>query len=94
MPADGRATDVGVLMHNVATAYAVHQAVRLGRPLVSRIVTVSGRAVDNPVNLEVPIGTLMGELLRYCGWRPDQTQRLLMGGPMMGDALPHADVPV
>lgn len=94
VPADGRATDVGVLMHNVATAYAVHQAIRLGRPLVSRIVTVSGTAVERPVNLEVPIGTLVSELLRHCGWQPEQTARLVMGGPMMGDTLVHAEVPV
>lgn len=94
VPADGRATDVGVLMHNVATAYAIHQAIRLGRPLVSRIVTVSGSAVNNPLNIEAPIGSLFSELLRHCGWQPEQTARLVMGGPMMGNALPHADLPV
>lgn len=94
VPADGRATDVGVLMHNVATAYAVHRAIRLGQPLVSRVVTVSGSAVQRPVNVEAPIGTLLSEILNHSGWQAGQTERLVMGGPMMGDALPHADVPL
>jgi len=94
VPADGRATDVGVLMHNVATAYAVHRAIRLGQPLVSRVVTVSGSAVEKPVNVEAPIGTLLSEILKHCGWQAERTERLVMGGPMMGDALPHADVPL
>ncbi|WP_084190935.1 electron transport complex subunit RsxC [Methylomarinum vadi] len=59
VPAGSRATDVGVLMHNVATAYAIHKAIRDGEPLLSRIVTVSGGAVTWPMNIEVPIGTLI-----------------------------------
>lgn len=94
VPAGGRATDVGVLVHNVATAYAVHQALRLGRPLVSRVVTVSGSAVPRPANIQAPIGTLLSELLRHCGWQAEDHGRLVMGGPMMGDALPHANLPL
>lgn len=94
VPADGRATDIGVLMHNVATAWAVHRAVRLGEPLTRRIVTVSGGAVANPMNLDVPVGTLLSELLAFCGWDAARTARLVIGGPMMGDALPHANVPL
>lgn len=94
VPADGRATDIGVLIHNVATAYAVQRALRHGEPLISRIVTVSGTAVPHPVNVEVPIGTLLSELLRHCGAEPSRAERLIMGGPMMGDAVPHADLPV
>jgi electron transport complex protein RnfC len=94
VPADGRATDVGVLMHNVGTAYAVQQAIRYGKPLISRIVTVSGGAVGAPRNIEAPIGTLLSGLLAHCGYRPDDTVRYVMGGPMMGDALPHPNVPL
>lgn len=94
IPAGGRPTDVGVLLHNVATAYAVQQAVRFGRPLISRVVTVSGAALDEPRNLEALLGTLLSELLAYCGHRPEETARYVMGGPMMGDPLPHVDVPV
>jgi electron transport complex protein RnfC len=94
VPSGGRPTDVGVLLHNVATAYAVQQAVRYGRPLISRIVTVSGEAVERPGNVEAPLGTLLSEVLAYCGHRPEHTARYVMGGPMMGDSLPHPDVPL
>lgn len=94
VPADGRATDVGVLMHNVGTAYAVQQAIRFGKPLISRIVTVSGGAVGAPRNIEAPIGAPLASLLAHCGYRPEATARYVMGGPMMGDALPHPNVPL
>lgn len=94
VPAGGRATDVGVLMHNVATAYAIHQAIRYGRPLIDRVVTVAGGAVANPKNVRVPIGTLISEVLAFCGADKTRTGRWVMGGPMMGEALPFADVPV
>lgn len=94
VPAGARATDVGVLMHNVATAFAVHQALRLHRPLVDRIVTVAGGAVAKPRNVRAPIGTLISELLAFCETDRDATARLVMGGPMMGEALPITEVPV
>jgi electron transport complex protein RnfC len=94
IPADGRATDIGVVVHNVATAHAVYKAICLGQPLISRVVTVSGTAVAKPGNVEVPLGTLMSEVLDYCGLNKARMARLVMGGPMMGDALPHAEVPV
>jgi electron transport complex protein RnfC len=94
VPAGGRPTDIGVLLHNVATAYAVQQAVRYGRPLISRVVTVSGEAVESPRNVEAPFGTLLSELLAFCGHRPERTARYVMGGPMMGDVLPHVQVPI
>lgn len=94
VPAGSRATDVGVLMHNVATAYAIHQAIRNDEPLVSRVVTVSGGAALRPMNIEVPIGTLISELFAACRVDANQTHRIVMGGPMMGDALPHSDLPI
>ncbi|WP_367154956.1 electron transport complex subunit RsxC [Methylomonas sp. HYX-M1] len=94
IPADGRATDIGVVIHNVATAYAVFKAVCLAQPLISRVVTVSGGAVGKPQNVEVLIGSLMTEVLAYCDTDKAAISRLIMGGPMMGDALPRADVPV
>ncbi|HEY0633794.1 MAG TPA: electron transport complex subunit RsxC [Gammaproteobacteria bacterium] len=93
VPAGALPASVGVLMHNVGTAYAIHQAIRFGQPLVSRIVTVAGATLPQPRNVEVPIGTLVSDLLEFCGVRETPT-RLLMGGPMMGMALPHADVPI
>jgi electron transport complex protein RnfC len=94
VPAGSRATDMGILLHNVGTAYAVHKALRLGQPLISRVVTVSGTAVKTPMNVEVPIGTLISELLNFCGVNLEKTQRLIMGGPMMGEALPHPAIPI
>lgn len=94
VPAGGRTTQLGVVVHNVGTAYAVHRAVRFGRPLVSRVITVSGGAVAMPQNVEAPIGMRVSELLEMCGGLTEKPARLLMGGPMMGQTLPHADVPV
>jgi electron transport complex protein RnfC len=94
IPADGRATDIGVVIHNVATAHAVYRAVCLGQPLISRVVTVSGGAIGKPQNVEVLIGTLMTHVLKFCKVDKDKVARLIMGGPMMGDALPIAEVPV
>jgi Na+-translocating ferredoxin:NAD+ oxidoreductase subunit C len=94
VPAGGRAADIGVLVHNVGTAYAVQQALRLGRPLVSRIVTVSGGAITAPGNLEVPVGALASDLVRTCGGLREAAARLVLGGPMMGTQLSSLDVPV
>ncbi|HET9701513.1 MAG TPA: electron transport complex subunit RsxC [Burkholderiales bacterium] len=94
VPADSRAADTGVLVHNVGTAFAVHEAVALGRPLVSRYVTVNGEAVREPGNYIVPIGTLVDDLLAACGGLREAPARLLMGGPMMGLALPSGRAPV
>jgi len=92
-PARKLTADMGVVVHNVATARAVHDAVRLGRPLISRIVTVSGGAVPNPGNIEVPLGVKVSELLAFCGGA-DGAARFVSGGPMMGQPLPSLDVPV
>lgn len=94
VPADGRPADAGVLVHNVGTAYAVHNAVRHGRALVARVVTVNGGAVVKPRNLLVPIGTMVSELFDYCGGFVDEPARIVMGGPMMGNRLPTTQVPI
>lgn len=94
IPAGKLGADVGVMVHNVGTAHAVHRAVRLHRPLVSRIVTVGGGAVARPANLEVPLGARVQDLLDHCGGTPTPPARLLMGGPMMGQVLPHTQVPI
>jgi len=93
VPAGKRSADLGVIVHNVATAYAIHEAIRYARPLVSRIVTISGDAVALPKNIEVRFGTLVSQLLDYVRINTPE-YRLVMGGPMMGHALPHANLPV
>lgn len=94
VPAGGRAADIGVLVHNVGTASAVWDAVARGRPLVSRVVTVSGGAVRVPRNLEVPIGAPVQALFDYAGGFTQAPARLVLGGPMMGSQISHTQVPV
>jgi len=94
VPVGSRSSEVGVTIHNVATAYSVHKAIRFGQPLVSRVVTVAGATVTKPRNVEVPLGTLIVDLFNYCHVRPDKIARIVMGGPMMGDSLPYTHLPV
>ncbi len=84
---------LGIVMHNVGTAAAIYQAVKIGRPLISRIITLTGDALASRQNMEVPLGTPIAHLLAQCGVS-DQLTRLVMGGPMMGFSLSHAELPV
>lgn len=93
-PARGLTADIGVVVHNVATALAVHDALRLGHPLISRVMTVSGSAVNQPRNIRVLLGTPVEKLIEYCAGFNDEPARLISGGPMMGQPLPSARVPV
>jgi electron transport complex protein RnfC len=93
-PAKKLTADIGVVVHNVATARAVHHAIRHGRPLISRVVTVSGGAVREPKNIEVMIGTPVADLIAFCGGFSPEPARLVHGGPMMGQPLPDLAVPV
>lgn len=94
VPSNGIPADVGLLCHNVATAAAVHDALVEGRPLLSRIVTVTGNGIAQASNLEVLIGTPIAELVRACGGYQDGAERLVLGGPMMGFAVSHDNLPV
>lgn len=94
VPHNGLPLDLGVVCHNVATAAAVHDAVTEGEPLISRIVTVTGNGVTNARNLRVRIGTPISALVQHCGGYTADAERLIMGGPMMGFALPHDDIPI
>ncbi len=92
VPHGERSTDYGVQCFNVGTAYAIHEAIELGRPLISRIVTVAGN-VKQARNYEVLFGTPMHDLIALCDKLPD-SDRVIMGGPMMGLLMPGEDVPV
>ncbi len=94
VPGNGLPIHIGVVCHNVGTAAAVYRAVEYGEPLISRYMTITGGNIAQPRNLEVLIGTPVKDLLDECGWNPATLDRLLMGGPMMGFALPGDDVPV
>jgi electron transport complex protein RnfC len=92
VPHGERSTDYGVQCFNVGTAYAIHEAIELGQPLLSRIVTVAGN-VGQARNYEVLFGTPMKDLIALCGPLPD-SDRVIMGGPMMGFLMPDDAVPV
>lgn len=86
--------DVGCVVQNVGTAIAVYEAVQKNKPLIERVVTVSGKQVSNPANLLVRIGTPVSALVEAAGGLPDGTGKLINGGPMMGKAVGTLDVPV
>lgn len=94
VPEHGLPRDVGCICQNVGTAVAVADLFATGRPLVSRIVTVTGAAVPEPVNVEARIGTALGELLAAAGGLNAAPSRLIVGGPMMGVEVPDAGMPV
>lgn len=94
VPAGSRSNDIGVLVHNVATVYAIQQALVHGKPLISRVSTVAGGCVGEPRNVEALIGTPIQHLFDHCGGVTQTPDRLLMGGPMMGQVLPTAEVPL
>lgn len=94
VPSDGLPSDIGLLVQNAGTAVAVHNAIILGEPLISRIVTLTGEGLKQPQNMEVLIGTLMADLIEQAGGYHDDASKLIMGGPMMGFSLPSDDLPV
>ncbi len=94
VPSHGLPIDIGIVCHNVATAAAVCDIIQEGKPLISRYVTITGEALGRPRNLEALIGTPFRDLLNACDWQPDNTDEVLMGGPMMGFAIPDPDVPI
>ena len=86
--------NVGAIVQNVGTAFAVYQAVMKNKPLFERYTTVTGKQLSNPGNFLVRMGTPMIHLIDVCGGMPEGDNKLLAGGPMMGKALMSADVPV
>ena len=86
--------DIGIVCQNIGTTTAIHRAVKLGEPLISRIVTVTGDAVAQPQNLEALIGTPFSDLLDASHVYDERLYRLVMGGPMMGVTVEHDQIPV
>jgi electron transport complex protein RnfC len=93
VPTRGLPMDVGVLVQNVGTVAALTDAVTRARPLIERMVTISGPDVARPRNLRVRIGTPVAHLLKHCGLR-EEAAKVLLGGPMMGTAQHTLAVPV
>ena len=85
---------VGAVVQNVGTAYAVYEAVIKNKPLFERVVTVTGKALANPSNFLTRMGTPMSQLIEAAGGMPEDTGKIIGGGPMMGKALLNAEVPI
>lgn len=96
VPSRGLPVDIGIIMHNVGTCFAIADAVFSGKPLIERVVTVTGEALERPQNVWLPIGTPVSHAVEQCGYRPDRQaqKRLIMGGPMMGYTLHSELAPV
>ena len=85
---------VGAVVQNVGTAYAIYEAVMKNKPLIDRIITVTGKSVKNPSNLLARLGTPFLQLIDECGGLPEDTGKIIGGGPMMGKALLSLEVPM
>ena len=94
VPKGGLPMDVGVIVHNVGTIYAIYEAVQYNKPLIERVVTITGKKVENASNFWVKIGTPIKDLVQEAGGLPDGTRKIVNGGPMMGKAIKNTDVPV
>lgn len=87
-------SDVGCLVLNVTTIYTLYNYINTGKPLIDKIITVDGSAINNPKNLIVPIGTPIRELIKFCGGYKSTPKKILMGGPMMGISLVDDTMPI
>jgi electron transport complex protein RnfC len=94
VPKNGLPMDVGVIVHNVGTIFAIYEAVQYDKPLIERVVTVTGKKLRYPSNFWVKIGTPIKDLVDEAGGLPEGTRKLVNGGPMMGKAIKNTDIPV
>ncbi|MCK8118685.1 electron transport complex subunit RsxC [Pseudoalteromonas sp. 2CM37A] len=94
VPSGGIPADIGILVHNTGTLFAVQQAVYEGKPLIERVVTVTGNTIHNAGNVWALLGTEVKHLLDCQGFSPVPQQRVVMGGPMMGFTLPTVRIGV
>jgi len=94
VPKNGLPHDVGVIVHNVGTVFAVYQAIQYNKPLIERVVTVTGKELKRPSNFWVKIGTPIHDLIDEVGGLPERTRKIVNGGPMMGKAMKNTDVPI
>ena len=86
--------DVGTVVQNVATAFAVYESVQKNKPLFERVVTITGKSLDRPGNFIVRTGTPVSKLIEAAGGMPEDTGKILSGGPMMGKAVVNTSIPV
>lgn len=93
VPSGALPIEVGAVVDNVATVYAVYQAVQKNQPLISRVMTVTGRDMKHPGNYLVRFGTPLADVLELAGGIPESTGKIIGGGPMMGRAMNNVDMP-
>ena len=93
VPSGALPIEVGAVVDNVATLFAVYEAVMKNKPLISRVMTVTGKDVKNPGNYEVRFGTPLADVLEMAGGVPESTGKVIGGGPMMGRAMQNLDMP-
>ncbi|RLM22839.1 electron transporter RnfC [Brenneria alni] len=94
IPYNKRSPEMGVLVQNVGTCIAIFHAIRFRQPLTHRVITVSGRAIEQPGNLLVPIGTPINAIISACGGMKSTPARIILGGPMMGRATTDLNAPI
>jgi electron transport complex protein RnfC len=94
VPSGGLPIDVGTVVHNVGTTLAVYEAVQKNKPLIERVVTITGKNIKNAGNYMVRIGTPISKLIEVAGGLPENTGKVVNGGPMMGKAINSIDAPV
>ncbi len=94
VPSGGLPIDIGAVVSNAGTVFSIYEAVVYGKPLIERLVTVSGGAIKDPANLKVRIGTPIGELIEECGGFTEVPEKIVAGGPMTGFAVYDLDTPV
>jgi electron transport complex protein RnfC len=93
VPSGGLPIDVGAVAFNVGTVYAVYEAVQKNKPLIERVVSVTGKSLANPSNFKARIGTPISVLIEAAGGIPEDTGKIIAGGPMMGKAIVSTDIP-
>jgi electron transport complex protein RnfC len=94
VPSGGLPANIGMVCQNIGTTLAIYRAITHGEPLISRITTVTGEALEQPRNFEVLLGSPMRFLLEQAGFQPERCTRLVMGGPMMGFTIANDEVPI
>ncbi len=94
VPSGGLPIDIGAVVQNVGTTFAVYEAVMKNKPLIERVVTVTGKDLQRRANFRVRIGTMVKDIIDYVGGLPESTGKVVLGGPMMGKATKTLEVPV
>ncbi|MEW6531305.1 MAG: electron transport complex subunit RsxC [Thermodesulfobacteriota bacterium] len=94
VPGGGLPFDVGVIVQNISTTIAIHEAATMNKPLYEKVMTVSGRAIKRQANIKVKVGTVLSDVVEYLGGVSNDLLKIVSGGPMMGFAMSTMDVPV